>query len=148
VSEVYRDLLVELGTAQVRFLVVGAHALAAHGVPRATQDLDVWIEPTPENAARTWRALARFGAPLEAFKITERDLASPDNVVQIGLPPSRIDLMTTISGVTFAEAWPERMRAVMFGVDVPLIGRDALLRNKRATGRLKDTLDADSLDGA
>ena len=143
----FRDLLAALVAADAKFLVVGAHALALHGVPRATGDLDVWVEPTPENAARVWRALQVFGAPLESLGVRERDFATPDQVVQLGLPPYRIDLMTGISGVVFGEAWDGRLDGVLFEVPVPFLGRDAFLRNKRASARPKDLLDVEALEG-
>lgn len=145
--EDFRDLLAEFGRAEVRFLVVGAHALAAHGVPRATVDLDVWIDPSPENAARVWSALAAFGAPLDSLAITPADLTRPDTVAQFGLPPWRIDILTGISGVTFDEAWPERIEAYFDDVLVPFIGQAAFIRNKRASGRLKDLADIEALGG-
>lgn len=87
----YRDLLAALVDQQARFLIVGAHALAAHGLPRATVDIDIWIDSSPENARRVWRALAQFGAPLEELQVREEDLTRPDVVAQFGLPPRRID---------------------------------------------------------
>jgi hypothetical protein len=147
VVEDFRDQLAELCRADARFLVVGAHALAAHGVPRATVDLDVWIDAAPENATRVWAALAAFGAPLATLDITEADLTRPDTVAQFGLPPWRIDILTAISGITFDEAWPDRIEASFEGVTVPFIGRAAFIRNKRASGRLKDLGDIEALGG-
>lgn len=141
----FRDLLSELLRAQVRFLVVGAHALAVHGVPRATADLDVWIEPTRENARRTWQALAAFGAPLATLEIHESDFATPDLVVQLGLPPVRIDLLTGLSGLQFEEAWADRVVQPFDGIDVPFLGRKAFVQNKRASGRKKDQADLEAL---
>ena len=146
-NEDFRDLLAELRRAEARFLVVGAHALAAHGAPRATVDLDVWIDPSPENAARVWAALAAFGAPLESLAITPADLTRPDTVAQFGLPPWRIDILTGISGVTFDEAWPDRIEAWFDDVLVPFIGQATFIRNKRASGRLKDLADIEALGG-
>lgn len=131
--------------AGVRFLVVGAHAMAAHGVPRATGDMDVLIEPGAENASRVWRALGAFGAPLHSLEVRETDFAKPDIVVQLGLPPYRIDVLTSISGVTFDEAWADRLDGEMQGVPVAFLGRDTFIRNKRATGRKKDLLDIELL---
>ncbi len=145
--EDFRDLLGELLRANARFLIVGAHALSVHGVPRATVDLDVWIDASPENAARVWKALAAFGAPLASLQISESDLVRPDTVAQFGLPPWRIDILTGISGVTFDEAWPERVEDAFDDVRVPFIGRAAFIRNKRASGRLKDLADIESLGG-
>lgn len=141
----FRDLLATLNAAGVRFLVVGAHALAAHGVPRVTGDLDVWLEPTETNAARVWEALMQFGAPLTSLGITSADFVQPDQVIQIGLPPYRLDLMTGISGVTFTEAWEDRIAGALFEVPVAFIGREAFIRNKRASGRPKDLEDLRSL---
>lgn len=143
----FRDLLAAFAVTEVRFLVVGAHALAAHGVVRATGDLDLWIEPTESNARRVWRALIAFGAPVETLGIRLADFVQPDQVIQLGLPPYRIDLMTSISGVTFAEAWAERLEGMLFEVPVAFIGREAFLQNKRATGRPKDIEDVRSLGG-
>ena len=141
----FRDLLVALSDSGVRVLVVGAHALAAHGVPRMTGDLDVWVDATTDNASRVWQALAGFGAPLESLDIHESDFTRPDRVVQIGLPPYRLDLMTSISGVDFEDAWDGRVEGVLFDVPVSFLGREALIRNKRASGRPKDLEDVRSL---
>ena len=109
-TEDWVDVLVALLTAEARFLVVGAHALAVHGVPRATQDLDLWIEPTSDNADRVWDALVRFGAPLDDLDLTREDLVRPERVIQIGLPPNRIDMLTGITGVAaFEDAWEDRI---------------------------------------
>ena len=143
----FRDLLAELLQANARFLVVGAHALAAHGVPRGTVDLDVWIDSTPENAGRVWNALASFGAPLEALKISEADLGRPDIVAQVGLPPWRVDIMTSVSGITFDEAWPDRLEGAFDDLVVPYLGRAAFIRNKKASGRHKDLGDIEALEG-
>lgn len=141
----FLDLLAAFLAADVRFLVVGAHAMAVHGVPRATGDLDVWIAPGPENAERAWSAVARFGAPLASLGVTRADFGRPDQVVQIGLPPRRIDILTSISGVGFEEAWPERAIHEVEGLAVPFLGRAALVRNKRASGRAKDIADLEAL---
>ena len=97
------DLLRAFSAADVRFLVVGAYALAVHGRPRATGDLDVWVDATPGNAARVMRALAAFGAPMDA--IAEDDLATPAITYQIGVAPRRIDVLTDLTGLTFDEVW-------------------------------------------
>jgi hypothetical protein len=133
-------MLSALSEAGADHLVVGAHALAAHGFPRATGDLDILVRPTPENAERVWRALVSFGAPLH--DLTEADLSAPDVVFQIGVVPCRIDILTGISGVNFDEAWAGRVQVRVGGLDVAVLGRDALLRNKRSAGRPKDLLDA------
>ena len=141
----FRDLLAALLAAGARFLVVGAHALAVHGVPRATGDLDVWIAADPDNARRVHGALVAFGAPVVAMGVTREDFLRPDQVVQIGLPPRRIDVLTAISGVLFEEAWPERVTYDVQGLAVPFIGRAALVKNKRAAGRAKDVADLEAL---
>ena len=143
----FHDVLAALVARDVRFLVVGAHALAAHGVPRVTGDLDVWVEPTAMNAARAWRALVEFGAPLETLHVRESDLTVRDQVMQLGLPPFRVDIMTSISGVEFDEAWPGALQGTLFEVPVRFLGRDAFIRNKRASGRQKDLQDIRSLEG-
>lgn len=143
----YRDLLAAFVEHGVRFLVVGAHALAAHGVPRVTGDMDVWVQPTKTNAARIWRALADFGARLGTLDIAESDFTSPEQVVQLGLPPYRIDILTSISGVSFDEAWQGRLEATLFEVPVAILGREAFIRNKLASGRAKDLADVEALDG-
>lgn len=140
------DLLRALLAAQVEFVVVGAHALAAHGLPRATGDLDVLVEPSPTNSERVIEALNAFGAPLSAHGISRTDFEVPDNVYQIGLPPRRIDLMTAISGVSFEEARASRILVELAGMKLPVLGRRALVKNKRATGRPKDIVDADALE--
>ena len=140
------EMLAALSDAGADHLVVGAHALAAHGIPRATGDLDIWVRPTPENAERVWAALERFGAPLHELEL--RDLHSPEVVFQIGLPPSRIDLLTSITGVAFDDAWRNRILVTVSGQDVPTIGRDDFIRNKRAAGRPRDLADVAELEQA
>lgn len=141
----FTDFLAALLAAEARFLVVGAHALAVHGVPRATGDIDVWIERSPENAARVWRALELFGAPAAALSVRPTDLEAPDMVVQIGLPPRRIDVLTGVTGVEFDEAWAGHVVHRVADLEVPFLGRDALVRNKRASGRYKDLGDLEAL---
>jgi hypothetical protein len=140
----FLDLLRALCAADARFLVVGAYAVSYHSEPRATGDLDIWVEPTPENAGCVYRALAAFGAPLD--ELTVADLATPNIVFQMGVAPRRIDILTAITGVLFDEAWPERAITTYGDVSFPLLGREALLKNKRATGRPKDLLDIDTLE--
>jgi hypothetical protein len=146
-NEDYRDILVALVEQDARFLVVGAHALAVHGYPRATIDLDIWIQSTPDNARRVWRALAAFGAPLQDLDVTEADLTRANVVAQFGLPPNRIDILTGISGLSFEEAWPNHVEGELEGIAVPVLGLDDLLANKRASGRDKDRADIKGLEG-
>jgi hypothetical protein len=138
------DLLRAFIAADVRFLVVGAYALALHGRPRATGDLDIWVEATPANADRVMRALAAFGAPLA--DVSRDDFASEGVTYQIGVPPGRIDILTALTGLAFADAWGERLRKPFGEVDVDFIGRAAFIRNKRATGRPKDLGDIDGME--
>ena len=138
------DLLRAFVDADVRFLVVGAYALALHGRPRGTGDLDVWVDATPENAACVMSALIAFGAPMAG--ISEADFSHPGVTYQMGLDPCRIDVLTALTGLTFAEAWPDRMRHQFGDVDVDYIGRESFIRNKRATGRPKDLADLDGLE--
>lgn len=144
-NEDYRDFIAALLAANARFLIVGAHALAAHGVPRATVDLDVWVEATPANARRVWQALATFGAPLESLNVTESDFLKPDIVTQLGLPPSRIDVLTGVSGLEFPAAWETRIESDFGGLRAPFLGRESLVRNKRASGRTRDLADIEAL---
>lgn len=139
----FRDLLAEFIAAGVEFLVVGAHALAAHGHVRATKDLDLWVRPSAENATRTMAALTRFGTPLH--DLTEADLSRPGLIFQIGVPPVRIDVLTAIDGVSFEEAWPERIKATFGSQEVPVLSRRHLLANKKASGRLQDLADIERL---
>lgn len=136
-------MLAALCAESAEYLVVGAHALAAHGLPRATGDLDLWVRPTPENARRVWRALEAFGAPLH--ELTLDDLSQPGVVFQIGLAPNRIDILTSITGVNFEEASKNRILVELEGLEVPVLGRDELIRNKRVVGRARDLADIEEL---
>jgi len=138
------EMLSELSASGAEFLVVGAHALAAHGYPRATGDLDIWVRADVSNALRVLEALRRFGAPL--FDLTLEDLTKPGTVFQIGTAPARIDILTGVSGISFEEAWPRRTTIKVGPLSVGLIGREDLIRNKRATGRPQDLLDAERLE--
>lgn len=141
----FLDMLDALEEAGVAFLIVGAHAMAVHGVPRATGDLDIFVEPTAENAVRVTSALRLFGAPLEVHGVDEGDFAQPGTVYQLGLPPRRIDVMTAISGVPFRQAWESRVEVEVEGRRVPFLGRQSLIENKRASGRKRDLLDLELL---
>jgi hypothetical protein len=142
----FHEMLVALQAEEAVFMIVGAHAMAAHGVPRSTGDLDLWIRPDPENAQRVYRALESFGAPLEAMDVQLEDLAKHGTVYQIGLPPRRIDLLTEIDGVDFDEAWQAKVLSRVSDLDVPFLGWEALLRNKRESGRPKDLSDVKLLE--
>lgn len=144
-NEDFTDLLLLLSEEGVQFVVVGAQALAAHGVPRATADLDVLVRPDVNNAPRVCAALRAFGAPLAAHGVRETDFSAPSLVYQIGLPPRRIDLITSIDGVAFEDAWGGRVERMIGGVPVPFIGLREFCRNKAASGRTKDLLDLELL---
>lgn len=146
----FLDLLEALARAQVEFLVVGAHALAAHGIPRATGDLDVWVRPTPENAARVVTALEAFGAPLHAHGVGANDFERPGTVYQMGLPPRRIDVLTQISGVAFDEAWPGRKTVLISGNEIGFLGRECSVPRLSRHGRSRQSgeLSAMSMDQA
>ncbi|KAB2896122.1 MAG: hypothetical protein F9K40_15090 [Kofleriaceae bacterium] len=135
-----------LREASAQFLIVGAHALAAHGLPRATGDLDVLVRPDAANASRVFRALAAFGAPLEAHGVSASDFTTPGTIYQIGLPPRRIDILTEISGVSFDDAWSSRIELPVLGEPLAFLGREALIANKRAAGRPKDLADVLALE--
>jgi hypothetical protein len=143
----FKDLLLCLAREHVEYVLVGAYALAFHGVPRATGDIDVLVRPSRDNAERVWRALRAFGAPLSTAGVEPGDFAAPGRVYQIGLPPRRVDILTSISGVAFDEAWASRVEAELEGATVPFLGRDALITNKRASGRMKDLADVERLEG-
>lgn len=140
----YKDILSIFTDEQVEYLLVGAYALAVHGLPRATGDIDLWVRRSKENAQRIMRALTAFGAPLS--ELSEEDLLTPEIVFQLGVAPRRIDLLTSISGIAFEEAWPERKEVEVEGVKIPVISRRHLIQNKRAVGRLKDLADAKWLE--
>ena len=143
----FRDILVELHKAGARFVVLGGHAVAFHGHPRATKDLDVLVEADPTNAKRVYAALAAFGAPLSAFEVGVEDFASYDGVLQIGVPPRRIDIINRADGISFAEAVADGESFDLDGYAIPVIGLAALLKNKRAAGRPQDLADVKALDG-
>jgi hypothetical protein len=146
INQDFIEMIRALIDAGAEFLVVGAHAMAVHGVPRATGDFDIWVRPSRENAERILNALREFGAPVAEHGITIPDLEAPDTVYQIGLPPRRIDLMTGISGVEFEDAWESRVFVHLEGHQVPVIGRSELIQNKRASGRTKDLVDLEILE--
>lgn len=144
--EDFIDLLECLRKAKVKFAVVGAYALAVHGHPRATQDIDIWVKPTKENASRVYKALLDFGAPVKTHSITAEDFAVEGNVYQIGLPPARIDILTSIAGVSFDEAEPGFLKGTLGNENVSFIGIASQIKNKRAAGRTKDIADAEILE--
>ena len=136
----FKDILSAFIAEKVEFLVVGGYAMAFHGYVRATGDIDLWIRVSDENAEKVWRALQTFGAPL--FDLNIKDLKIPGMVFQIGMVPSRIDIITQIEGVEFEEAWNEHKTVEIEKLQIPVIGKIQLLINKQSTGRTKDRNDA------
>ena len=143
-SKDFKEFLELLTANRVRYIVVGGYAVASYTVPRYTKDLDVWIEPSEANASNVVAALEAFG--FASLGLTVDDFAAPDQVVQLGYEPNRIDLLTSISGVRFEDAYPRRVVASLDGLDVPMLDRQSLVANKRATGRPRDLLDAEELE--
>ena len=142
-NEDYREMLQILLEEKVKFIVVGAYALGAHGFPRATGDIDIWIEPTADNAKRVLQSLTRFGSPL--FDLSEKDLTRKGVVFQIGVAPRRIDIITAIDGVEFQAAYANKLTLSIEGLDTPVLSFEDLIKNKESTGREKDSLDAKML---
>jgi hypothetical protein len=140
----FEELLASFRRHGVRALIVGAHALAHHARPRYTKDLDVFIEASEANARRILEALEEFG--FGDAGISTEDLTTPEMIIQLGYPPSRVDLLTSISGVSFADAWAGRVEGMVLGQKFPLIGRDQLVANKRASGRAQDLADLELLE--
>ena len=139
----FREFIALLNSSGVKFLIVGGHAVAFHGHPRFTGDLDVWIATHPGNAARVQRALKDFGFG-NLFKA--EDFSRPGYAIQLGRPPYRIDLLTSIDGVQFAAAYKRRKTVKAGGLKLPFIGLDDLLANKRAAARPQDSADVSKLE--
>jgi hypothetical protein len=140
----FGELLLDFNAHNVEYLVVGAHAMAVYGHVRATKDLEVWVRPNSENARKVLDAISQFEAPLGDLNIN--DLSKEGTVFQIGVPPLRIDVLTGIDGVEFANAWPDRCQTTFGSVPVFIISRHHLIANKRAVGRLQDLADAEQLE--
>lgn len=139
ISKDFEELFALFTAHGVKALVVGGHAFAFHARPRYTKDIDIWIEPTPENAERLLRALEDFG--FGGLGLTVKDFTEARRFVQLGYPPNRIDLLTSIPGVDFAEAWANRIEDLYGNQTVAYLGRDELIRNKEAAGRPQDLAD-------
>jgi hypothetical protein len=144
VNRDFRDLLAEFNAQGVEYLIVGAHALAAHGHVRATKDLDVWVRPDVENARRVLAALKAYGTPLH--DLTAGDLTKDGTVFQIGVPPLRIDVITAIDAVSFDEAWATKLTTKFADQPAGVLSKEHLIRNKRATGRTQDLADVEWLE--
>jgi hypothetical protein len=144
-NEDYKEMLSILLKNDVRFLVVGAYAMAAYGFPRATGDLDIWVDTTAENAGKVFCSLSEFGAPV--FQITETTFTEQGIVFQIGVVPRRIDILTCIDGVQFADAYAAKHTVEIENLKIPFLSKENLIKNKLATGRQKDLVDAEYLKG-
>jgi hypothetical protein len=140
----FSELLLTFNAHHVEYLVVGAHALAVYGHVRATKDVDVWVRPDSENARRVLQALSEFGAPIG--DLNQDDLSKAGTIFQIGVPPIRIDIITAIDGVDFANAWPDRLETSFGGVPVFVISRHHLITNKKTSARLQDLADVEQLE--
>ena len=143
-NEDYKDMLQTLLDNEVKFLIVGAYALAAYGYPRATGDFDIWIEASAENSEKILSSLTSFGAPTSG--LTGKTFMEKGIVFQIGIAPRRIDLITHIDGVDFSDAYPSRKTIVIEGLNLPFISKENLIQNKKSTGRDKDLVDVKHLE--
>jgi hypothetical protein len=137
----YKELLQLLNEFEVEYLIVGGYAVMKYGEPRYTKDLDVWVHNSAQNSSRVVEALKKFGAPLEHDRITPDTFAEKQVVYQIGVAPVRIDILTEITGVEFADAWKKRVESTFFGAPVHFISLDDLRMNKRSLGRDSDLKD-------
>lgn len=140
----FKEFIESLNANQVRYLVVGGYAVALHGHPRYTKNLDIWVERSRENAQALLQALAQFG--MGSLGLTEEDFLEPDQVVQLGYPPNRIDILVMVSGVEFADCYPHRVKISLDGVEVNFIDLVNLKKNKKASGRMQDLADLENLE--
>jgi hypothetical protein len=140
----FKEFIQSLNDNSVWYLLVGGYAVALHGYPRYTKDLDVWVESTAKNAARIIKALQQFG--FGSLELKESDFTTPDQVIQLGYPPNRIDILTSLSGVEFSKCYPSRVVEEIDGVHVSFIDLENLKKNKKATGRHQDLADVENLE--
>ena len=138
-----KEFIESLNSHRVEYPIVGAHALAFYGIPRYTGDLDILVRAQPENAARLEQVLIQFS--FASLVLSAKDFLKADQVIQLGMPPNRIDLLTSITGVDFDEAWTGRVAGDLLGTPAPFIGKESFIKNKRATGRTKDKADLEAL---
>jgi hypothetical protein len=139
----FKEFFESLNANQVEYLVVGGYAVAFHGHPRYTKDIDIWVAMTPENAEKIIRALNAFG--FGSLGLTAADFLTPDQIIQLGYEPSRIDLITTISGVEFSTCYPAHLKLEVDGIQIAVIDRENLAKNKKASGRPQDLADVAEL---
>lgn len=140
----FKEFLTLLLDENVEFVLIGGYAVAYHGYPRFTGDMDILLSRSTENATKVLKVLGRFG--FGSLQITNSDLETEGNVIQLGFPPVRIDLITSIDGVENSELFHGRIEGDFYGLKVPIIAKEHLIRNKRATGRVQDLLDLENLD--
>ncbi|MCZ6794830.1 MAG: hypothetical protein O7J95_14575 [Planctomycetota bacterium] len=140
----FRDLFQCLNDGEARYLVVGAYAVIFHTEPRYTKDLGLWVEPEPGNASRVWNAIARFGAPVA--ELTTEDLCDPELVYQVGVEPNRFDILMAVKGLTFPEAWRNRVESTYADQPIHVLGLDDTIRAKKAAGRPQDLVDLKNLE--
>ncbi len=140
----FKDLLSVLNTEGVEYLITGAHAVIAYTEPRFTKDLDILVRPTPDNAQKVCRALIKFGAPLN--KIKTEDFLDVSLVYQLGIAPNRIDILTSVKDVSFEEALADSSQIDYDGIAVRIMGRETLIRVKKAVNRPQDRLDVEKLE--
>lgn len=138
-SRDWQEFVESFLSEEVEFIIVGAFAMAHHRLPRLTGDIDFFVSTGGNNPERICRAIENFG--FGSLGLTPEDFRKADQIVQIGRPPNRVDLLTTISGVTFEEAWENRSLGPLNGFTVPYLSRELLIKNKEASGRDKDLLD-------
>jgi hypothetical protein len=139
----FKEFIRSLNEHNVRYLIIGGYAVAFHGHPRYTKDLDVWIELAPKNAANILKALAQFG--FGSLGLTEADFLESDQIIQLGYPPSRIDILTTLAGVDFENCYASRVITTIDNIPMNFIDLENLKKNKKATGRLQDLADLENL---
>ena len=138
-----REFIELLNSVNVKYLIIGGYAVAYHGHPRYTGDIDIFVEASETNALKLEEVLQRFG--FKGTGLTAKDFVQPDSIVQLGVPPNRIDVVTGIDGVDFAEAWASKVEAALAGVPVYFISKDLLVRNKKACGRARDLADLEEI---
>ena len=144
VQKDFKDLLALLNEHNVEFMIVGGYALAYHGSPRFTGDIDIYVQPSPENAKRILAALADFG--FASLGLIEGDFQTPNKITQLGVPPVRIDIITSITGVSWDDASTNKCAGTYGGIAVFYLGKEQFIANKQATGRKKDLADIESLE--
>jgi predicted nucleotidyltransferase len=143
-SQDFKEFIQSLNDNAVRYLVVGGYAVALHGYPRYTKDLEVWVEATPDNAPKMLNALKQFG--FGTLDLKETDFTAPEQVIQLGYPPNRIDLLTSLSGVEISECYSSHVTVEIDGVSASFIDLENLKKNKKATGRHQDLADIENLE--